>query len=206
MQAITNLVKKVFTTIFVMIVGLTVLGFVVGGDEGGSKTVAATLEMSAGEKAAKIAALEEEAKAVPATEYDQNLKLYRKLQALDLDSQRYQEKVAHYSEKKDEARRMKSSPELYVKIVDFSWTKEAFGIIMEATFTIKNELPVEVKDIKVKCTHSAPSGTVVDTNRRTIYEVIGARKTRTFHKFDMGFIHSQANSSSCRVVEVTRIG
>ncbi len=206
MEAIKNLIKKVFTTIFVMIVGVTILGYVVGGDDESSTTVAATTPMSAEERASKIAAIEEEVRSVPASEYDQNLKLYRKLQSLDPDSQRYQEKVAYYTEKKDEARRMNYNPERYVTITDFSWTTGAFGNVMEVTLTIKNALPVQVKDIEVKCTHSAPSGTVIDSNRRTIYEVIGAGKARTFRKFNMGFIHSQANRSSCQVVDVTRIG
>ena len=67
MEAIKNLIKKVLTTIFVMIVGITILGYVVGGDDEGSTTVAATTPMSAEERASKIAAIEEEVRSVPAS-------------------------------------------------------------------------------------------------------------------------------------------
>lgn len=88
-------------------------------------------------------------------------------------------------------------------ITKFSWYKDAFDTIMKANFTIKNNGDVAVKDIEIKCVHSAPSGTVIDENTRTIYEIIPAHKTRTFRGFDMGFIHSQAASSSCHIEDLT---
>lgn len=197
-------IKKVIGTIFLLFVGLVFLG-VVAGDDDSSTDATPTVAMSDEERAMKIAALENEVKAIPVKEYGRNLELYRQLQSLDPQNQTYQQKVSFYTERKNEARDMKRSPERYVEIADFSWTKEAFGNVMEATFTIKNTLPVKVKDIEVKCTHSAPSGTVIDSNRRTIYEIIGAGRTRTFRKVNMGFIHSQANRSACAVVDVTRI-
>lgn len=194
--------KNLVGTIFLLFVGLFVLGLMVGGEE--SSTDAAQ-SMTDEERAARIAALSEQVKSVPAKEYDKNLDIYRKLQSLDPGNPTYEQKVAYYTGKRNKARDMRQHPERYVKITDFSWTKAAFGNVMEATFTIRNSLPVKVKDIDVKCSHAAPSGTVVDSNRRTIYEVIGAGRTRTFRKFNMGFIHSQANRSGCTVVDVTRI-
>lgn len=196
--------KKVIGTTFLLFVGLIVLGIVIGGDDR-STDATPTVAMTDEERAAEIAALEAEVKLVPVQEYDKNLDLYRKLQSLDSQNQTYQQKVAFYTAKRDEARDMKRNPERFVEITDFSWTKEAFGSVMQATFTIKNLLPVKVKDIEVKCTHSAPSGTVIDSNRRTIYEIIGEGQTRTFRDVNMGFIHSQANRSGCAVVDVTRV-
>jgi hypothetical protein len=90
-------------------------------------------------------------------------------------------------------------------ITKFSRHKEGFGNVMEATFTIKNDGEMPVKDIQVRCTHSAPSGTVIDSNERTIYEIVAAHKSRTFHDFNMGFIDSQAARSSCEISDLSLV-
>jgi hypothetical protein len=86
--------------------------------------------------------------------------------------------------------------------LDFKWSKSGFGSIMEADFTITNPTSYKVKDLEVECVHSAPSGTVIDSNTRTIYEVIEPKSKKVIKKFNMGFIHSQAASSSCRIKDL----
>jgi hypothetical protein len=85
----------------------------------------------------------------------------------------------------------------------FEWGKQGFGNVMIANFTITNNSNSDVKDIEVKCTHSADSGTVIDSNDRTIYEIVKAHATKKVNEFNMGFIHSQAARSSCEVVDLT---
>src|SRR5437764_358360 len=76
--------------------------------------------------------------------------------------------------------------------LDFKWSKSGFGNIMEADFTITNPTSYKVKDLEIECVHSAPSGTVIDSNTRTIYEVVEPRSKKVIKNFNMGFIHSQA--------------
>jgi len=83
--------------------------------------------------------------------------------------------------------------------LDFSWRKEGFGSIMEADFTIVNNSEEDIKDIEIQCNHYAKSGTKIDSNSRTIYEVIKANSKRSFKNFNMGFMHDQANSSYCHI-------
>lgn len=83
--------------------------------------------------------------------------------------------------------------------LDFSWRKVGFGSIMEADFKIINNSEEDVKDIDIQCNHYAKSGTKIDSNSRTIYEVIKANSKRSFNNFNMGFMHDQANSSSCHI-------
>ena len=73
---------------------------------------------------------------------------------------------------------------------------------MQADFTIHNGGAVAVKDFEITCTHFGPSKTRIDSNTRTIFEIIAPGKTRTFKKFDMGFIHSQAVSTSCAITDL----
>jgi hypothetical protein len=96
-------------------------------------------------------------------------------------------------------------PERFVTIELLSWSKEGFGSVMEADFTISNGLPWPVKDIEILCEHDAPSGTTIDSNKRTLYERIGANDFKIITKFNMGFIHSQATRSACRITGVVPI-
>jgi hypothetical protein len=95
------------------------------------------------------------------------------------------------------------NPEKFLEITKWSWSKGGFGAIMIATFTIKNTSPFDIKDITIHCTDSAPSGTVIDSNDHTIYDLVKANSTKTFREVNMGLIHSQASSSGCHVVSAT---
>jgi hypothetical protein len=86
--------------------------------------------------------------------------------------------------------------------LDFSWDKEGFGNIMEATFTVTNNSQYQIRDIEIKCTHYAKSGTRIDSNERTIYDVVPAKGKKTFEKFNVGFIHSQAEKTACVITDL----
>lgn len=85
------------------------------------------------------------------------------------------------------------------KLEAFSWYKGGFGSIMMANFTIRNDGDITVKDLEIQCTHSAPSGTEIDSNTRTIYEIVPPHSRRQFRNFNMGFIAEQVASSSCEI-------
>jgi hypothetical protein len=86
---------------------------------------------------------------------------------------------------------------------DYRWRKGGFGSVMEADFTLKNNSDHDIKDFEITCEHFAKSGTLIDRNKRTIYDVVKAHATRKFPNFNMGFIHSQAASSSCAVTDLS---
>jgi hypothetical protein len=85
---------------------------------------------------------------------------------------------------------------------DYQWGSS--GMLMTANFTINNKNDYDVKDIEITCIHSAPSGTVIDSNTRTIYETFQARSKRSIRNFKMGFIHDQAKRSGCRIVRLAK--
>ena len=87
----------------------------------------------------------------------------------------------------------------------FSWQKDGFGSVMKATFVIYNRNKFAVKDIAVTCTHAANSGTKIDSNTRTVYERIEAGGHESVAEMNMGFIHSAASSSSCKVTGFSRV-
>lgn len=83
-----------------------------------------------------------------------------------------------------------------------TWWKGGFDDIMMANFTIKNPTLYRFKDFEIKCTHSAPSGTVIDSNTKTIYKVVAPRSTLVLREENMGFIHSQVASSGCQITDL----
>jgi hypothetical protein len=83
----------------------------------------------------------------------------------------------------------------------FSWRKEAFDTVMVADFTFNNKNAFDIKDVELRCEHSAESGTKIDTNERTIYQIFRSYSVRTVSGFNMGFVHSQARRSSCDIVD-----
>ena len=65
-----------------------------------------------------------------------------------------------------------------VKISKVNWKKGGFDNVMIATFTFQNTNAFDVKDVEVTCEHFANSGTFIDRNVRTIYEVIKAKSSK----------------------------
>lgn len=84
--------------------------------------------------------------------------------------------------------------------LSYKWTKE--DGLMTAYFTVKNDSGYDIKDLEIKCVHYGRSGTAIDSNTRTIYDVVSARSTKNFPHFNMGFIHSQAVQSGCGITDL----
>jgi hypothetical protein len=87
--------------------------------------------------------------------------------------------------------------------LDFKWRKEGFDDIMKADFTLNNPTAYRFKDSEIRCSHYSPRGTVIDSNTRTIYQVVEPESKKVVKNFDMGFIHSQVASSSCKITDLT---
>lgn len=87
----------------------------------------------------------------------------------------------------------------------WDWAKAGLGSVMVADFSITNHNAEAVKDIEITCTHFGKSGTEIDKNVRTIFEIVAPGKTVRVRHFNMGFIHSQAASSSCEVTDTKRL-
>jgi len=97
----------------------------------------------------------------------------------------------------------KAAPLVLPKL-DFQWSKGGFDNVMMGNFTIHNSNGFDVKDIEITCQHFGKSGTQIDRNGKTIYEVVKAKSKKVVNGFNMGLIHSQAASTSCAVTHVER--
>lgn len=86
--------------------------------------------------------------------------------------------------------------------IEFTWRKGGFETAMIADFVITNASPWRIKDLEVTCEHFGPSGTKIDSNVRTIYEIVEPKSTKHINEFNMGMIRSQVSSSSCAVTNL----
>ena len=93
-----------------------------------------------------------------------------------------------------------------VKLKLNSWKKGGFDSIMLVNLTIENPTEYSVKDVSITCTHYAPSGTEIDSNSRTVYEVVPAKGRKAIREFNMGFIHSQASTTNCEIRDLEVMG
>jgi hypothetical protein len=89
--------------------------------------------------------------------------------------------------------------------IKFTYTWSSDGMIMMINFKIDNPTDHAFKDFEISCDHFGPSGTKIDSNTRTIYEVVKAHGKKAKNQFNMGFIHSQAATSNCRISDLTPI-
>lgn len=84
----------------------------------------------------------------------------------------------------------------------FDWKKQGFGSIMEADFTVKNQSAADIKDITIRCDYFAKSQTRIDHSERTIFDVVPARSSKSFPKFNMGFMSDQTYQAACKITSV----
>ena len=90
-----------------------------------------------------------------------------------------------------------------VTLEKLNWKKGGFDSVMLISTKIKNDGVQDVKDIEIECTHFSNSGTRIDSNKKVIYELVKAGKSVSIKDFGMGFIKSQASSTSCSITDLT---
>lgn len=89
-----------------------------------------------------------------------------------------------------------------VRIEKLKWNTGAADTIMMLSATLVNQSDRDIKDIEITCEHFSNSGTKIDSNNKTVYEIIKAGKSKRIRDFNMGFIHSQAATTNCSVSDL----
>jgi len=98
------------------------------------------------------------------------------------------------------ARAPAAAPEHTAEIVNFTWRRGGFGtVVILSQITIKNLGADELKDFRIVCNMTAPSGTAVGTASTRLYEVLKPGQTRTFRDVNLGAVHSQATGGACHL-------
>lgn len=156
--------------------------------------------------APQIARLKKEASKVAASDYDANFNIYKQLSTLAPLNVDYTRKASDFEEKITARFRYEDHPDEALTIQDFDWNKSGFGSIMEISrLKIRNDASFAVKDFTLRCVHQGNSGTDIDGNTRTLYEIVPANGAKTFRAINMGFISSQAATTNCSITSARKV-
>ena len=113
------------------------------------------------------------------------------------------QQLAHNEAEPAAAEPRPENPERFVRIAAFTWSKAVPEIVIQANLTIESALPFALREIEVACAQFARSGVVIESQRRTITEVVPAHGRLQVEALEIGPIHPDAGSSGCRIVNVT---
>ena len=121
-------------------------------------------------------------------------------------NEEYASKFNHYTQQAQTEASYADHPEQALTVGNWDWGTGGFGSKMiSGRLTVTNAALFPIKDFTLHCEHSGNSGTVMDENTRTIYEIVPAKGKKTFHNLNMGFIASQAVKSNCTITDAKRV-
>jgi hypothetical protein len=89
-----------------------------------------------------------------------------------------------------------------LSIKDYSWGKSRFGNGVALDITIQNNGKQDVKDVEVECRGYSKTHTLIDSNKKVIYENIPAGKSISKKKFNMGYVLSEVDNINCKITDV----
>lgn len=156
--------------------------------------------------AAQIERLKREVAQLPASDIEGNLRLYRQLSALAPANSEFTGKVGHYEARIAARAGYQDDPEKALTVEDFDWGTGGLGSVMVIKrLVVSNDAPFDIKDFTLRCVHQGNSGTDMDRNTRTIFEIVPANGKKTVREINMGFISSQAASSRCEITSAVKV-
>ncbi len=88
--------------------------------------------------------------------------------------------------------------------LEFDWKLGGFDNVILATFTVKNGNDFAVRDLQIRCEAFGKSGTRIDRNTRTIFDVVKAKGTKRLPEANIGFVNSQADKLSCQIIDFAK--
>ena len=153
-------------------------------------------EPSTAEQIASLLASESE---LPKDAYEARVKRLEQVVSLAPGDSTYQVKLDRLLADKARFEQIRDHPEECIELLKSRGTKVAFGNVLLMDFTMRNYGLSHLKDFVIECDIKGPSGTVMDQNRITLYQMIEAGTTRTFRKVNMGLVNSQSTNASCRI-------
>jgi hypothetical protein len=137
-------------------------------------------------------------------DFDGHIAAYRQLVALAPDRQENAKLLQFWKDRKRIARQ-RENPAAGLQIVDWSWSRSGFGVVMVANFRVRNENPFSVKDLKFECTLAGNSGTRIGSATQTVYERIEPGHTKLLSHVNIGFINQQSATGGCHIADAVAL-
>jgi len=111
------------------------------------------------------------------------------------------EPIYKLSEKEEIAK----DPKSYLKLTFKSWRLDGFGVISMQNFDIENTSSIDIKDVSIKFTYYAESGTVLSESVNVVYKTIKAKSKIKVRDFNAGFVNQQTASCQLDIVDAVAI-
>lgn len=93
-----------------------------------------------------------------------------------------------------------------VELKSFQWERGGFEAVMVLkNIVIENRGKAPVKDLTITCEGTSNSGSVIDINRRQLFEVVAPGKPARFRELNMGLLRDQVQRVGCRVTDLALV-
>lgn len=162
-----------------------------------------TVKQSAAEVQAKLSRLLDAERQLAREDVEGRLFAWKEITALAPDNAEYARKRKELEDRVVALKEAVENPEQATVVEEVKARKEGFGNILMIDVTLRNDSLSNLKDFIITCDSKGASGTVIDRNTRTLYEVVEARSSRKFRNINMGLLHSQAKSTDCDVIRAS---
>jgi hypothetical protein len=119
-------------------------------------------------------------------------------------AEKSKEEAARALEKRAQAEteRQKDNALDSLKIESLNWRRGGFNTTILMTVKFQNTGKHNVKDIELGCGYFSKSGTLIGTSSKVIFDIVPAGYTLSIADFNMGLIHSQAESVRCWITNL----
>ena len=107
--------------------------------------------------------------------------------------------------KLSEKEEIAKDPKSYLKLTAKSWRLDGFGVISMQNFDIENTSSIDIKDVSIKFTYYAESGTVLSESVNVVYKTIKAKSKIKVREFNAGFVNQQTASCQLEIVDAVAI-
>lgn len=155
------------------------------------------------EEETKLAGLLTAYKNLDERDYEGQLAFWDDILPLAPENRDYARKRQEVADKLATLEHLKEHPELGMVVEKVRPRRGGFGTVMLVDFTLRNDSLSDLKDFHITCVGKGRSGSDVDRNSITLYEIVSARRTRTIRDVNMGLVNPQVVSTTCTVDEAT---
>jgi hypothetical protein len=90
-------------------------------------------------------------------------------------------------------------------LVNFEWGKVALGGLLTANFWFRNNTEHEIKDMVIQCDGLNSGGTKIDSNTRTIHQIVKPNTTKSVTGVSMGLLSSRVTEETCTLKSWRRV-
>jgi hypothetical protein len=91
-----------------------------------------------------------------------------------------------------------------LKLEHFAWSA-ALGRIADVKFVLNNKSGYDVKDVEIECSFYGNSGTLLDNQTKTVFDIFKSKRRKKVPRLNMGIVDAQSRTCNCYVKDFVLI-